>query len=191
MNTISAAALRWHTECDLSARIAALEGHLGCAVPPEKHVPFAVWAEVTPDTRDLFRLLRVLPDGRKIAIEVAIRAATRAADVAARCPGPAIADHARASADQAARYAAADAAREAAYAAHVAHVRARAGLSPAEHALGVKAGRASEAAQRASYAERYAALDAVAHAVSAAKLAGEAEATAWAAARADILELTA
>ncbi len=82
MKTVSIATLRAHRACHLDGRIADLEAHLERTVPPDEEVPFAVWAEVTPHTRDLIWALRAVDGGREIAVEVAVRSAERAADMA-------------------------------------------------------------------------------------------------------------
>ena len=77
---LSIADLRAARICYLDKRVAALQDHLGRAVPDDEALPMAAWAEITPDTRDLIYALRLRPDGRHISVDVARRAADRAAE---------------------------------------------------------------------------------------------------------------
>jgi hypothetical protein len=69
MYQFTIADLTTYDACELSARVAALELHLGRYVPSDELVSMNIWASVTPYTTDLIWALRVRSEGAELAVQ--------------------------------------------------------------------------------------------------------------------------
>lgn len=77
--TVTIAELRRGGARDVAERVAALEAHMRRKVEDNEPVPLRTWAEVTPYTPHVIRMLRCCWErgGREVGVEVACRAAER------------------------------------------------------------------------------------------------------------------